>query len=185
MSGSAASRGASCGRSRRPGSRKGRFFFFQAEDGIRDIGVTGVQTCALPISPVQGAESVPNPPALAKHGVDPRAALGWSARILTTMAVVIGTLAAAAPILDAVYDVWPTLRPEGRATALGMIVDNVQLEERRVPCQDSVFCNLVSFDLQLIGYTGAKSVVEWAAFDPVTLRRVPLKEETIDNQPGI
>src|SRR3712207_8974259 len=27
-------------------------FFFQAEDGIRDIGVTGVQTCALPISPV-------------------------------------------------------------------------------------------------------------------------------------
>src|SRR3712207_4728345 len=27
----------------------GVFFFFQAEDGIRDIGVTGVQTCALPI----------------------------------------------------------------------------------------------------------------------------------------
>src|SRR3712207_7892174 len=25
------------------------FFFFQAEDGILDIGVTGVQTCALPI----------------------------------------------------------------------------------------------------------------------------------------
>src|SRR5690349_25168259 len=27
------------------------FFFFQAEDGIRDLYVTGVQTCALPISP--------------------------------------------------------------------------------------------------------------------------------------
>src|SRR2546430_5716875 len=27
------------------------FFFFQAEDGIRDLTVTGVQTCALPISP--------------------------------------------------------------------------------------------------------------------------------------
>src|SRR5256885_8585100 len=26
-------------------------FFFQAEDGIRDYKVTGVQTCALPISP--------------------------------------------------------------------------------------------------------------------------------------
>src|SRR5256886_6065203 len=26
-------------------------FFFQAEDGIRDLTVTGVQTCALPISP--------------------------------------------------------------------------------------------------------------------------------------
>src|SRR5690606_39422141 len=28
-----------------------RVFFFQAEDGIRDFHVTGVQTCALPISP--------------------------------------------------------------------------------------------------------------------------------------
>src|SRR5436305_9082131 len=27
------------------------FFFFQAEDGIRDADVTGVQTCALPILP--------------------------------------------------------------------------------------------------------------------------------------
>src|SRR2546426_12448519 len=30
------------------------FFFFQAEDGIRDYKVTGVQTCALPISPLSG-----------------------------------------------------------------------------------------------------------------------------------
>src|SRR5260370_5603403 len=29
------------------------FFFFQAEDGIRDSSVTGVQTCALPISPTE------------------------------------------------------------------------------------------------------------------------------------
>src|SRR3712207_6964036 len=52
------------------------FFFFQAEDGIRDIGVTGVQTCALPIS--GGASepcgkygggvyvAIPNPPELAR-----------------------------------------------------------------------------------------------------------------------
>src|SRR5918994_154665 len=31
------------------------FFFFQAEDGIRDYKVTGVQTCALPISLVQSS----------------------------------------------------------------------------------------------------------------------------------
>src|SRR2546425_692656 len=31
------------------------FFFFQAEDGIRDKLVTGVQTCALPISIVERA----------------------------------------------------------------------------------------------------------------------------------
>src|SRR6478736_367490 len=34
---------------RTPGRRAPIFFFFQAEDGIRDLTVTGVQTCALPI----------------------------------------------------------------------------------------------------------------------------------------
>src|SRR5256885_9751356 len=33
------------------------FFFFQAEDGIRDYKVTGVQTCALPISATWCASS--------------------------------------------------------------------------------------------------------------------------------
>src|SRR5437879_12303462 len=33
---------------------RGYVFFFQAEDGIRDTSVTGVQTCALPISPPPG-----------------------------------------------------------------------------------------------------------------------------------
>src|SRR5690606_40129572 len=33
-------------------------FFFQAEDGIRDFHVTGVQTCALPISPIIGMVGV-------------------------------------------------------------------------------------------------------------------------------
>src|SRR5256886_13789031 len=39
------------------------FFFFQAEDGIRDLTVTGVQTCALPISVVVPDDN------LAEHGV--------------------------------------------------------------------------------------------------------------------
>src|SRR2546429_4060250 len=34
---------------KRLGIRSSRVFFFQAEDGIRDVAVTGVQTCALPI----------------------------------------------------------------------------------------------------------------------------------------
>ena len=38
-------------------SPKGIRFFFQAEDGIRDSGVTGVQTCALPIPGVVERES--------------------------------------------------------------------------------------------------------------------------------
>src|SRR5690606_40471469 len=39
-------------------------FFFQAEDGIRDFHVTGVQTCALPISTgeITGFASSGSPP---------------------------------------------------------------------------------------------------------------------------
>src|SRR6267154_5539268 len=36
------------------------FFFFQAEDGIRDGRVTGVQTCALPICAVRGVTQHPS-----------------------------------------------------------------------------------------------------------------------------
>src|SRR5256886_8957667 len=35
------------------------FFFFQAEDGIRDLTVTGVQTCALPISHLDELRKLP------------------------------------------------------------------------------------------------------------------------------
>src|SRR6266498_3685394 len=41
-------------------------FFFQAEDGIRDADVTGVQTCALPIS---GRPSPPGRPLFTKNSV--------------------------------------------------------------------------------------------------------------------
>src|SRR5258706_8345658 len=34
------------------------FFFFQAEDGIRDWSVTGVQTCALPIYSASGTQTI-------------------------------------------------------------------------------------------------------------------------------
>src|SRR2546430_14679932 len=50
------------------------FFFFQAEDGIRDLTVTGVQTCALPISnvdprlPLEGGEFLPGCGVLAEAG---------------------------------------------------------------------------------------------------------------------
>src|SRR5205807_4633505 len=43
------------------------FFFFQAEDGIRDYKVTGVQTCALPISWAGQRDNFYDPK---MHGVD-------------------------------------------------------------------------------------------------------------------
>src|SRR5690606_39757697 len=42
------------------------FFFFQAEDGIRDFHVTGVQTCALPIFSSRSPELWPSAVALSK-----------------------------------------------------------------------------------------------------------------------
>src|SRR5687768_17708151 len=54
-------------------------FFFQAEDGIRDVAVTGVQTCALPISSktqpagLQRKDGVPVPETnvMSLEGLDP------------------------------------------------------------------------------------------------------------------
>src|SRR5437762_10066000 len=43
------------------------FFFFQAEDGIRDTSVTGVQTCALPISGTEVWWSIFRPPRTALY----------------------------------------------------------------------------------------------------------------------
>src|SRR5256884_1203498 len=59
------------------------FFFFQAEDGIRDVAVTGVQTCALPIctelwamsrSAIHRALNLPepSPDVVAQEGPSPK-----------------------------------------------------------------------------------------------------------------
>src|SRR2546430_7147508 len=44
------------------------FFFFQAEDGIRDLTVTGVQTCALPILAELELRARPGAPLAARPG---------------------------------------------------------------------------------------------------------------------
>src|SRR3712207_8739713 len=83
------------------------FFFFQAEDGIRDIGVTGVQTCALPIFRRLAG------PACVEHAA--------VAQALPVRANVVGEdVARLAPALDHVED--SLVRGEGEA---------VRSEERR------------------------------------------------------
>src|SRR6266496_6171163 len=66
------------------------FFFFQAEDGIRDLYVTGVQTCALPIS---------------AHGLIGLRALAWPARDIlleiepgSVWGIVVSTIARRPPL---------------------------------------------------------------------------------------
>src|SRR3989441_8243063 len=55
------------------------FFFFQAEDGIRDKLVTGVQTCALPISGPVSLEGYPAAPltAASRDAVRRLVLCGW------------------------------------------------------------------------------------------------------------
>src|SRR5439155_16127226 len=57
------------------------FFFFQAEDGIRDGHVTGVQTCALPISKcfmrVIPRRGRPGPPTHSPHAVTDEPSSPW------------------------------------------------------------------------------------------------------------
>src|SRR3712207_2775462 len=58
------------------------FFFFQAEDGIRDIGVTGVQTCALPISRCRAHRTLRGVTMPSTNGRGPRRAVLY-ARVST------------------------------------------------------------------------------------------------------
>src|SRR5438552_12700545 len=76
------------------------FFFFQAEDGIRDDLVTGVQTCALPIDITQWADGVQRLDA--KHAGD------WELPDL-------GLVAAPAAVL---------IRPDGYVAWVGEGTDN-------------------------------------------------------------
>src|SRR5258706_9656546 len=55
-------------------------FFFQAEDGIRDWSVTGVQTCALPISRSRAPRNWAGPMPIAPSKI---ARSGWSPAGLT------------------------------------------------------------------------------------------------------
>src|SRR5437016_7726309 len=58
------------------------FFFFQAEDGIRDWSVTGVQTCALPISRKRPADLEPGENARKRRGYEDLADVGQAAQVV-------------------------------------------------------------------------------------------------------
>src|SRR5947208_6771259 len=73
-----------------------RFFFFQAEDGIRDDLVTGVQTCALPILTARAGARARD-----RHAASARADLGGAVLNAHALVAPAGTAAAAAADTDA------------------------------------------------------------------------------------
>src|SRR5207249_9197067 len=82
------------------------FFFFQAEDGIRDRNVTGVQTCALPIS-VSEADRVFDALASASIPTDDAYALclRWEAAVESACKLLVGVLSRPGPIGERI-DEW-------------------------------------------------------------------------------
>src|SRR2546427_9027 len=107
------------------------FFFFQAEDGIRDLTVTGVQTCALPISPGSRAARLvsiiiaardPGATVAAKVGE----LLGTVSLDCEVVVVLDGpdpaALAALAEVADDRIKVRALERPQGKAAALNHAV---------------------------------------------------------------
>src|SRR5690606_40258189 len=86
------------------------FFFFQAEDGIRDFHVTGVQTCALPICTI---------------GTVMKNLAEGVAVVTLVLALFLGTLRGAFAVVLGI--------PFAMSVALfGMLLFGVRSEERRV-----------------------------------------------------
>src|SRR5256885_4960794 len=79
------------------------FFFFQAEDGIRDYKVTGVQTCALPILALGIASIFQTIPSLALFGfLIPIPYIGGIGKRTAAVALVLYALL---PILRNTYEI--------------------------------------------------------------------------------
>src|SRR5207237_5871715 len=68
------------------------FFFFQAEDGIRDSSVTGVQTCALPICFLEPAVEPQETTSKSPVGSPSGNTLGMSSATAATFAARIRTM---------------------------------------------------------------------------------------------
>src|SRR5207253_3990664 len=93
------------------------FFFFQAEDGIRDGHVTGVQTCALPISWFNFPSAV-----------NGRVPIGYPMGTLPLTAL--GKLNQASPFIR--HGIVSSLFPFPGALPHGFTIDIMRSEERRV-----------------------------------------------------
>src|SRR5437762_14311305 len=92
-------------------------FFFQAEDGIRDTSVTGVQTCALPISDVRAAIRAGTVRVL----VDLRVAAGGPSAIVSTQDEALRRLAGSGARLVRRFATAPLLALEIDAPALARL----------------------------------------------------------------
>src|SRR2546422_4034735 len=98
------------------------FFFFQAEDGIRDVAVTGVQTCALPISGVVSPCQVQTRRlggSTSRYVPVTRCSVpsGAGRRRVVKAQVILGAIT---PLFRASPDAWLRRRPRSTVVAIGL-----------------------------------------------------------------
>ena len=103
--------------------------------------------------------------------------VGWLFGLFGTVVL---ALASVDPVLNVLYTIRPDLRPEGPPVLRSVTLGEPVLEERGVPCYDGARCNRVGFDIEFQGYQRDRVEIAWAAFDPVTLRRVDLDAINFD-----
>src|SRR3989449_8831988 len=96
------------------------FFFFQAEDGIRDVAVTGVQTCALPILSRDirelGLAKVAAPDGGSHYAPPPEAGAAIRPHLAQLLPAVLVSVDGVGPLLV-------VKTPAGGAQGLGLAID--------------------------------------------------------------
>src|SRR2546430_9508844 len=100
------------------------FFFFQAEDGIRDLTVTGVQTCALPISALHVPVRDRNGRLLVDGGLVANLPISYTRELGADIVIAVDVGADGAKFMD---------RPK---TALGVLTQTFVAVERIVSNQE-------------------------------------------------
>src|SRR2546429_1080560 len=94
-------------------------FFFQAEDGIRDVAVTGVQTCALPIFTTSSVKMTPRGGARPSTRSSPQIACATSPEASTVAATKSIASRARSRLLTLTFDINPWPGPRNWAMAGG------------------------------------------------------------------
>jgi hypothetical protein len=151
-------------------------------NGTADGGAATVAVGRQPVSPsahvAAPADVAPDgstAPSGKRDNADVREIARQIARLFGIVTAVLVGIAAVGPVLDMLYAVRPDLRPEGPPVARGVTLADAALEERSVTCYDGAACNRVGYDIEFLGYHRDRVEIAWAAFDPVTLRRVDLE----------
>ncbi|GIW04393.1 MAG: hypothetical protein KatS3mg059_1013 [Thermomicrobiales bacterium] len=126
------------------------------------------QIRSLTLGPAAGQERAGRTPGAGDASAAPRRAFGPSAQLFGAALLSLAT--AVSTLIGALIIFFPELRREPPA-ALGATLANVALEERAVPTQAGL-ANLISYEVEFVGYKRKRGYIKYAVFDAATGRRI-------------